>query len=119
MLDAIEQYDSEIERIAKQHADYDIFNSLPGTGSALTPRLMVAFGEQRERFQSAAEMQMYSGIAPVTEQSRVEKNNRSIGNAQHFCDKPLLSGLDRRLINPSGRMFIITNNNEVKDVLIK
>ncbi len=38
MLDAIEQYDSEIERIAKQHADYDIFNSLPGTGSALTPR---------------------------------------------------------------------------------
>lgn len=69
MLDAIEQYDSEIERIAKQHADYELFNSLPGTGSALTPRLMVAFGEQRERFQSAAEMQMYSGIAPVTEQS--------------------------------------------------
>jgi len=69
ILDAIEQYDSEIERIAKQQADYELFNSLPGTGSALTPRLMVAFGEQRERFQSAAEMQMYSGIAPVTEQS--------------------------------------------------
>jgi hypothetical protein len=31
--------------------------------------LLVAFGEQRERFASAAEVQKYSGIAPVTERS--------------------------------------------------
>lgn len=32
-------------------------------------RLLVAFGEQRERFSAASELQMYSGIAPVTERS--------------------------------------------------
>ena len=32
----------------------------------LAPRLLVAFGEQRERYGSAAEMQQYAGIAPVT-----------------------------------------------------
>jgi hypothetical protein len=35
----------------------------------LTPRLLAAFGEQRERFRHAAELQKYSGIAPVTERS--------------------------------------------------
>jgi hypothetical protein len=40
-----------------------------GAGPSLAPRLMVAFGEQRERFSSAAELQKYSGIAPVTERS--------------------------------------------------
>jgi hypothetical protein len=32
------------------------------------PRLIVAFGTQRERYQSAYEMQCYSGIAPVKKQ---------------------------------------------------
>jgi len=31
--------------------------------------LLVAFGEQRERYKSAADIQKYSGIAPVTERS--------------------------------------------------
>ena len=35
----------------------------------LAPRLLVAFGEQRERYGSAAEVQQYSGIAPVVERS--------------------------------------------------
>lgn len=69
MLDAIEQYDLEIEQIAVQHDDYSLFNSLPGAGPSLTPGLMVAFGEQRERYTLAAELQKYSGIAPVTEHS--------------------------------------------------
>jgi hypothetical protein len=33
----------------------------------LAPRLLVAFGEQRQRFTSAEELQKYAGIAPVTE----------------------------------------------------
>jgi hypothetical protein len=36
---------------------------------ALAPRLLVAFGEQRERYGSAAEVQTYAGIAPVMERS--------------------------------------------------
>ena len=69
MLDAIKRFDEEIERVAKQHADYALFSSLPGAGPNLAPRLLVAFGEQRERYKTAADLQKYSGVAPVTERS--------------------------------------------------
>ena len=69
MLDAIKRFDEAIERVAKQHADYALFSSLPGAGPNLAPRLLVAFGEQRERYKTAADLQKYSGVAPVTERS--------------------------------------------------
>lgn len=69
LLDAIKQYDEQIEQVATQHADYALFSSLPGAGQHLAPRLLVAFGEQRDRFKSASELQQYAGIAPVTERS--------------------------------------------------
>ena len=69
MLKAIGQFDDEIEKLASQHPDYALFQPLPGAGPSLTPRLMVAFGEQRERFSSAGDVQKLSGIAPVTERS--------------------------------------------------
>jgi transposase len=69
MLDSIKQFDTEIEKVATQHTDYTLFSALPGAGPSLAPRLLVAFGEQRERYQNAAELQKYSGVAPVTERS--------------------------------------------------
>lgn len=69
MFRAINQFDDEIEKLATEHPDYELFQSLPGAGPALAPRLLVAFGEQRERYKSAADIQKYSGIAPVTERS--------------------------------------------------
>ena len=69
MLKAIKRFDIEIESVAKQHKDYALFTALPGAGPSLAPRLLVAFGEQRERYNSAADIQKYSGIAPVTERS--------------------------------------------------
>lgn len=69
ILGAIKDYDVQIERIAAAHPDYDLFSSLPGAGVALAPRLLVAFGEQRDRFKNAGELQKYAGIAPVTERS--------------------------------------------------
>jgi len=69
MFRAINQFDDEIEKLATEHPDYGLFQSLPGAGPALAPRLLVAFGEQRERYKSAADIQKYSGIAPVTERS--------------------------------------------------
>ena len=68
-LASIRRYDDEIANIATRHTDYELFASLPGAGPLLAPRLLVAFGEQRERFNSAQELQMYSGVAPVTERS--------------------------------------------------
>lgn len=69
VLNAIKQFDVEIEATAKQHDDYRLFSALPGAGPTLAPRLLVAFGEQRERYKNATDMQKYSGIAPVTERS--------------------------------------------------
>jgi len=68
-LDAIKQFDTEIEHVAKQHVDYALFSELPGAGASLAPRLLVAFGEQRERYKSAEDLQKFSGVAPVTERS--------------------------------------------------
>ena len=66
---SIQEYDAQIDELAKAHPDFAIFDSLPGAGEVLVPRLIGAFGTQRDRYQSAAEMQQYSGIAPVTEDS--------------------------------------------------
>jgi transposase len=69
VLTALRRYDKEIEALAPQHPDYELFRTLPGAGPLLAPRLLVAFGEQRERFANAEEVQKYSGIAPITERS--------------------------------------------------
>ena len=61
----IRSYDEEIELLARQHPDFAIFDSLPGAGPVLTPRLIAAFGTQRDRYRNASELQSYSGIAPV------------------------------------------------------
>ena len=68
-LSAIKRFDEEIAELAPQHPDYALFDALPGAGPSLAPRLLVAFGEQRDRFNSAAELQRYAGIAPVTVRS--------------------------------------------------
>ena len=68
-LNSLQIYDEEIAALAPQHPDYELFSTLPGAGPLLAPRLLVAFGEQRERFANAAEIQKYAGIAPVTERS--------------------------------------------------
>jgi len=49
--------------------DYPFFESLPGAGPVFASRLLAAFGEQRERYAGADELQQYAGIAPVTERS--------------------------------------------------
>ena len=54
---------------AQRHPDYALFEALPGAGPAFAPRLLVAFGEQRERYGAAEEIQQYAGIAPVLERS--------------------------------------------------
>jgi transposase len=65
----IERFDREIGALCPELPDYDLFRRLPGAGPALAPRLLVAFGERRERFPNAAALQTYAGVAPVTERS--------------------------------------------------
>jgi transposase len=68
-LHAIETFDHAIAQRAQSHPDFPFFDALPGAGAVLAPRLLVAFGEQRDRYASAEELQKYAGIAPVTERS--------------------------------------------------
>jgi transposase len=67
--DQIARYDQAIAELWATHPDRECFDSLPGAGSVMAPRLAAAFGLERSRYQSPDEMQCYSGIAPVTEQS--------------------------------------------------
>jgi transposase len=65
----ISKYDAAIAVAWSAHPDRSIFDSLPGAGPVIAPRLAAAFGTDRSRFQTALEIQCYSGIAPVTESS--------------------------------------------------
>src|SRR5438128_4698629 len=66
---ALKQYDSSIEPLFTQHQDATIWQSFPGAGPTLAPRLCCAFGSERSRYQSVLAIQQYSGIAPVQERS--------------------------------------------------
>jgi len=61
--------DKEIEQAMDQHPDAALFRSLPGAGPVLAPRLLTAFGTNRDRFGSATEVAQFYGIAPVVKQS--------------------------------------------------
>jgi transposase len=68
-LQAIADFDTAIAQRTQSHPDFPLFHALPDAGPVFAPRLLVAFGEQRERYATAAELQQYAGIAPVTERS--------------------------------------------------
>jgi len=67
--DTIADYDERIARLFASQADAALFAAFPGAGAQLAPRLYIAFGPDRGRYQSAAEIQRYSGIAPVRKKS--------------------------------------------------
>jgi transposase len=65
----IRQYDEQIAQLFSQHPDRVLFDNLPGAGDALAPRLLSAFGSNRERFDNVLEPLSFFGLAPVTERS--------------------------------------------------
>jgi len=69
VLAAIAQMEKQIAELFSQHADHELFNSFPGAGPVLAPRLLAAMGADRGRFAAAREVQQLSGIAPILERS--------------------------------------------------
>ncbi len=69
LMPNLERFDQAREQLFQQHPDQPVFDSLPGPGPALAPRLLAALGSDRDRYQDAAEIQCFSGVAPVTERS--------------------------------------------------
>ena len=65
----IDKLEKQIGQAAMAHPDFPIFDSFPGAGPALAPRLLAAFGSLRDRYAAASDVQKCSGIAPVVERS--------------------------------------------------
>lgn len=65
----IGEFDHQIAQAYQAHPDRVIFASLPGAGPVLGPRLLASMGSRRERFEAAASLQHYTGVAPVTKRS--------------------------------------------------
>ncbi len=80
---AIAKLEEQIERAMDQHPDAPIFRSFPGAGPQLAPRLLAAFGTNRQRFHSALEVAQFYGIAPVIQQSGTTKTV----HVRHRCPK--------------------------------
>jgi hypothetical protein len=79
VLVAITAYDKQIDELARAHPDYALVKSFPGAGPAMAPRLIAAMGSERDRYQSAAEIQQYRGIAPVVATAQLPRIHRDPG----------------------------------------
>ena len=60
---------SQTYHLFKQHPDAHIFDSLPGAGELLGPKLLVMFGDHRSRYPSPTILPSIAGTCPVTVQS--------------------------------------------------
>lgn len=64
---------SRVKNLFLTHCDHHIFASLPGAGDLLAPKLLVMFGEHRDRFPEAESIQSLAGTCPITIQSGKKK----------------------------------------------
>ena len=85
LTDAIDEYDCQLAALYPQHPYAEIFSSFPGAGSVFSARLASAFGADTERYQSCEDMQIYSGVAPIT----IKSSNSCWVAARYFCPKYL------------------------------
>ena len=49
-IEAIRQFDGEIEKLSAAHPDFPLFQSLPGAGAVYASRLLAVMGTQRDRW---------------------------------------------------------------------
>ena len=88
-LQAIAGFDTAIAQRVQSHPDFPMFQALPGAGPVFAPRLLVAFGKQRERYASAAALQKYAGIAPVTARSGKKAWVHGASSVRSFSNRRL------------------------------
>lgn len=63
---AMQHIDAELARLYAAHPEHDLIDSFPGAGSKLGPRLVALLGSDRDRFESANDLQKITGMAPIT-----------------------------------------------------
>jgi transposase len=65
----LDLYRERIQKLYGDHPDSSLFDSLPGAGPKIAPRLLTHLGADRGRFDSAQALEQLSGAVPVTRQS--------------------------------------------------
>lgn len=71
------------------HADSSLFESLPGAGKCLAPRLLAEWGEDRTRYAVTGSIQALAGTSPVP----FESGNYATVHQRFACVKPLRNAL--------------------------
>lgn len=89
LLEQIAAYEKDIQALFLTHADSQIFESLPGAGKRLAPRLLAELGDDRTRYTACTQLQALAGTAPVLYQS----GNYQKAHRRHACLKPLRHAL--------------------------
>lgn len=83
----------QVNELFDQHPDAPIFASLPGAGELLAPKLLVMFGDHRQRYPHRAILPAIAGTCPITVASgryrsvrfRYACNRRHRQTAQQFA----------------------------------
>src|SRR3984893_12393555 len=83
LLPFIAEYERRIAELFGSHPDRFLFDNLPGAGPALAPRLLTAFGTDRDRFEVASDVSTLNGIAPVL----IASGKRSSVHFRWACPK--------------------------------
>ncbi len=78
---SIVNYENEIYRVYQLHQDKHIFDSLPGAGEIMAPRLLAALGTDRAKFNSSNELLCFTGVAPILKSS----GTQSVTRWRYFC----------------------------------
>jgi transposase len=75
---SIASFDQAIQELFARHPAHPLFESLPGAGEQLAPRLLAAFGCQPQA--DGLEMQKKSGVAPV-----LDRSGKSSAVRRRYC----------------------------------
>jgi len=89
VIEDLASYDKHIRTLFLTHPDQPIWQSLPGAGKRLAPRLLAEWGEDRARYADASSVQALAGTAPGPFQS----GNYAKAHKRFACLKPLRTAL--------------------------
>src|SRR5258708_2868390 len=89
LIEQIKAYDKEIAERFLTHADSQIFESLPGAGKRLAPRLLAEWGDDRNRYRETRSIQALAGTCPVPWKS----GEYAAVHMRFACLKPLRNAL--------------------------
>ena len=89
----IEGYRAEIEKLFAQQPDHDLFDSLPGAGPKIAPRLLSEIGSDRAARSDSNGLQRLAGTAPVSHPVRADPQSLSAPTlARSPCVPPSIFG---------------------------